>query len=83
MPLQNPPSSSILYMNFNQDYTCVSIADFKGIKIYSLVTHKLCYVADTGAVRCDIAKPNRTGLNASPVMLTSVLVLLNLHCWLV
>ncbi|KAK9908866.1 hypothetical protein WJX75_003953 [Coccomyxa subellipsoidea] len=37
-------------MNFNQDYTCVSIADYKGIKIYSLVTHNLCYVADIGAV---------------------------------
>ena len=70
MPLQNPPSSSILYMNFNQDYTCVSIADFKGIKIYSLVTHKLCYVADIGAVRCEIAHLCRTSLNALAVTVT-------------
>lgn len=51
MPLSNPPSGDLYYMNFNQDYTCLSIADSKGIKIWSLSTHKLCYVADIGAVR--------------------------------
>ena len=54
MPLKNPPQegASILYVGFNQDYTCLSIADFTGIKIYSLDTHKICYQADLGAVRC-------------------------------
>jgi autophagy-related protein 18 len=51
MPLHHPPASNILYMTFNQDYSCISLADYKGIKIYSLNTHKLCYVADIGAVR--------------------------------
>ena len=71
MPLQNPPSSSILYMNFNQDYTCVSIADCKGIKIYSLVTHKLCYVADIGAVRCVLFPSDAKVVNAFHILSTS------------
>ena len=51
MPLYHPQGSNILYMTFNQDYSCISLADYKGVKIYSLSTHKLCYVADIGAVR--------------------------------
>ncbi|KAK9803652.1 hypothetical protein WJX72_008472 [[Myrmecia] bisecta] len=51
MPLHNPQSQKgILYMAFNQDYTCISLADYKGIKIYSIDTHKICYQADVGAV---------------------------------
>lgn len=51
MPLKLSSGDPVYYMNFNQDYTCLSIADAKGIKIWSLSTHKLCYVADIGAVR--------------------------------
>ncbi len=51
MPLKLSSGDLVYYMNFNQDYTCLSIADSKGIKIWSLSTHKLCYVADIGAVR--------------------------------
>ncbi|CAL5219293.1 g1099 [Coccomyxa viridis] len=50
MPLKLSSGDPVYYMNFNQDYTCLSIADAKGIKIWSLSTHKLCYVADIGAV---------------------------------
>ena len=52
MPLHRPPSAKgILYLAFNQDNTCISIADDKGIKIYSLETHKVLYQSDLGAVR--------------------------------
>lgn len=52
MPLYRPPSAKgILYLAFNQDNTCISIADYKGIKIYSLETHKVLYQSDLGAVR--------------------------------
>lgn len=52
MPLHNPKSAlGILYMNFNQDATCITLADSKGIKIYSIDTHKMCYSAELGAVR--------------------------------
>jgi len=55
MPLHNPKSSlGILYLNFNQDSSCITIADSSGIKIYSIDTHKLCYTADLGAVRCEV-----------------------------
>lgn len=37
-------------LSFNQDATCIAIADEQGIKIYSLDTHKLCYQQDIGAV---------------------------------
>ncbi|KAL3132486.1 hypothetical protein ABBQ32_009034 [Trebouxia sp. C0010 RCD-2024] len=51
MPLYRPPSAKgILYLAFNQDNTCISIADYKGIKIYSLETHKVLYQSDLGAV---------------------------------
>lgn len=51
MPLHKPPSAKgILYLAFNQDNTCISIADYKGIKIYSLETHKVLYQSDLGAV---------------------------------
>ncbi|KAA6416714.1 MAG: autophagy-related 18-like [Trebouxia sp. A1-2] len=51
MPLHRPPSAKgILYLAFNQDNTCISIADYKGIKIYSLETHKVLYQSDLGAV---------------------------------
>ena len=52
MPLSAPPSSTkgLLYLSFNQDVTCISLADYKGIKIYSLDSHKICYLADVGAV---------------------------------
>ncbi|KAK9834076.1 hypothetical protein WJX81_008372 [Elliptochloris bilobata] len=51
MPLHNQRSSlGILYLNFNQDARCITIADAKGIKIYSIDTHKVCYAAELGAV---------------------------------
>lgn len=50
--MYRPPSAKgILYLAFNQDNTCISIADYKGIKIYSLETHKVLYQSDLGAVR--------------------------------
>ena len=53
MPLHNQKSAlGILYLNYNQDATCITIADSKGIKIYSVDTHKVCYAAELGAVRC-------------------------------
>ena len=53
MPLQitTPLASGVLYLSFNQDCTCLAIADFRGIKIYSLESHKICYSYDIGAVR--------------------------------
>ena len=55
MPLQitSPLRDGVLYLSFNQDCTCLAIADFKGIKIYSLDTHSTCYSYDIGAVRYD------------------------------
>ena len=44
-------AKGILYLAFNQDNTCISIADYKGVKIYSLETHKVLYQSDLGAVR--------------------------------
>ena len=56
MPLHNQKSAlGILYLNYNQDATCITIADSKGIKIYSIDTHKVCYAAELGAVRCALA----------------------------
>lgn len=53
MPLQisAPLKNGVLYLSFNQDCTCLAIADFKGIKVYSLETNKICYSRDLGAVR--------------------------------
>ncbi|KAK9826980.1 hypothetical protein WJX74_002611 [Apatococcus lobatus] len=47
-----PSSSSrgILYLSFNQDNTCIAVADYKGIKIFSLQTHRVCYQADIGSI---------------------------------
>ena len=38
---------------FNQDYSCVVLADSKGIRIFSVdrSTKQLCYQIDVGAVR--------------------------------
>ena len=56
MPLHNQKSAlGILYLSYNQDATCITIADSKGIKIYSIDTHKVCYAAELGAVRCALA----------------------------
>lgn len=38
--------------SFNQDNTCIAVADYKGIKIFSLQTHRVCYQADIGSIRC-------------------------------
>lgn len=54
MPLQlssTPGGGGVAYLSFNQDFTCLAIADFKGIKIYSLDTHNICFSYDVGAVR--------------------------------
>ena len=58
MPLYRPASAKgILYLAFNQDNTCISIADYKGVKIYSLETHKVLYQSDLGAVRYGPFRP--------------------------
>lgn len=49
--LSSPSKAGIRALSFNQDATCIAIADEKGVKIYSLETHKLCYQQDIGAVR--------------------------------
>ena len=53
MPLQvsAPLHNGVLYLSFNQDCTCLALGDFKGIKIYSMETRKICYTMDIGAVR--------------------------------
>jgi hypothetical protein len=53
MRVTSPSAMGVLYLNFNQDYTCISIADFKGIKIYSLDTYRICYSSEMGAVRSE------------------------------
>jgi autophagy-related protein 18 len=53
MPLQCGPSSRhLLYLSFNQDYTCVSVATTDGIRIYNIDSQRVCYKNDLGAVRC-------------------------------
>ena len=78
MPLHNQKSAlGILYLNYNQDATCITIADSKGIKIYSIDTHKVCYAAELGAVRCALAFSHsmchNTGSGVSEILCYSIL----------
>ncbi|KAI3428373.1 hypothetical protein D9Q98_006753 [Chlorella vulgaris] len=38
------------YVSFNQDASCCSIADFRGIRIWNLVTHETCLDLPLGAI---------------------------------
>ena len=79
MPLHRAPSAKgILYLAFNQDNTCISIADYKGIKIYSLDTHKVLYQSDLGAVRYARVSAKLVQLLTSPwLMVGPGLILCN------
>ncbi|KAK9805371.1 hypothetical protein WJX73_007759 [Symbiochloris irregularis] len=52
MPLQvvSPISQGLVYLTFNQDSTCIAIADARGIKIYSLDSRKIVYSCELGAI---------------------------------
>ena len=59
MPLQCSPTSrqgAILYLAFNQDDTCVSVATGDGIRIFNIDSHRDCYKNDLGAVRRGAAR---------------------------
>jgi len=40
----------LLYVNFNQDGSCVALGTQEGIKIFNVETHKICYNFPVGAV---------------------------------
>ena len=53
MPLALTPKASkgILYLSFNQDNTCLTVATSDGFKIFSCETHEKVYEDSSGAVR--------------------------------
>jgi autophagy-related protein 18 len=51
MRVTSPSAVGVLYLSFNQDYTCIAIADYKGIKIYTIEPNRICYSSEIGAVR--------------------------------
>eukprot|EP00884_Botryococcus_braunii_P010545 jgi/Botrbrau1/19492/Bobra.0571s0001.1 len=82
MRLVTRSSAGVLYLTFNQDYTCLSIADYKGMKIYSLETHKMCFSSEIGAVSiCEMLFCSSllafVGAGEQPVLTPRKLTLMN------
>ncbi len=51
--VNSTPKKGLLFLAFNQDATAMSIADMKGIRIFSLETHKQCLNLEIGSIRWD------------------------------
>ncbi len=50
-PHAKPSGNGIMSVSFNQDGSCISIADVKGVRIYSIDQHALVYHQDLGSIR--------------------------------
>ena len=48
MPREEPGAA---FVTFNQDCTCLCVANSNGITVYSLETHKVVFAAPLGAIR--------------------------------
>lgn len=42
--------SGVLNVAFNQDNTCVAVADMSGLRVFSLEQHKRAFRLDIGAI---------------------------------
>ncbi len=47
----SPGKSSVLFVTFNQDSTCIALGCVEGLLVYNVETHKLCFRHAIGALR--------------------------------
>lgn len=46
-----PNGSGILALSFNQDGSCIAVADVQGVRIYNIDQHALVYQQNLGSIR--------------------------------